>query len=338
LTAFAERLKHASIWWYAFGYFACYWPYSALTKAVTRGYIVDETIPGAAVLPLSVGASVLGMFAFITLMGWWHHATSFELAGKRLPRPTKWTLLSGVCTSLIIGTTTLAYTFDGISIVFAMLLMRGGVLIMSPVIDSITGRHVRWFSWSGLVFSMAALIVAFSEEGGYNMKVLAAVDIGIYLASYFIRLQLMSRLAKSDDRDTTIRYFVEEQLVASPLLFIILVGLAIFKIGEFGELQAQGFALITHPAAIYIIGLGILSQGTGIFGGLILLGREENAYCVPVNRASSILAGVLASTTLAILFAAMGATMPSGHQLAGAGLVITAILFLSIPPLLENRR
>ena len=48
--------------------------------------------------------------------------------------------------------------------------------------------------------------------------------------------------------------------------------------------------------------IGVLSQGTGIFGGLILLDRRENTFCVPVNRASSILAGVLASLSLAFFF------------------------------------
>jgi hypothetical protein len=83
------------------------------------------------------------------------------------------------------------------------------------------------------------------------------------------------------------------------------------------------------------MGIGLLSQGTGIFGTLIFLDHSETAYCVPVNRASSILAGVLASGSLWISF---GATPPSPHKLVGAGVVVTAILFLSIPPLLEKRR
>ena len=52
-------------------------------------------------------------------------------------------LISGVATAVIIGTTTLNYTFVGISILFALLLMRGGVLILAPIVDTLLGRQVR---------------------------------------------------------------------------------------------------------------------------------------------------------------------------------------------------
>ncbi len=44
-------------------------------------------------------------------------------------------VLSGLGTAIIIGTTTLAFTFTGVSILFALLLMRGGVLIIAPTVD-----------------------------------------------------------------------------------------------------------------------------------------------------------------------------------------------------------
>ena len=89
----------------------------------------------------------------------------------------------------------------------------------------------------------------------------------------------------------------------------------------------------THPALPWLVLVGILSQGTGVFGGLILLDRRENTYCVPVNRASSVLAGVFATYAL-VLFT--GAPLPGGPELFGAGLVVVAIVILSVPPLLEK--
>src|SRR5207253_118026 len=86
------------------------------------------------------------------------------------------------------------------------------------------------------------------------------------------------------------------------------------------------------PVAILV---GILSQGTGIFGGLILLDKRENTYCVPVNRASSILAGVVAAFAL---WATLDQKPPPASELLGAGLIITAILFLTLPMLFEKRR
>jgi hypothetical protein len=56
---------------------------------------------------------------------------------------------------------------------------------------------------------------------------------------------------------------------------------------------------------------------------------------VPVNRCSSVLAGVVASTGLAIV---LDAEYPSAGELGGAGLVVVAILFLTLGPAYEKRR
>jgi drug/metabolite transporter (DMT)-like permease len=84
-----------------------------------------------------------------------------------------------------------------------------------------------------------------------------------------------------------------------------------------------------------VLVIGILSQGTGIFGGLILLDRRENTFCVPVNRASSVLAGVVGSYGLVVLFAARP---PSDRELLGALLIILAIVALTVPPAMQRRR
>ncbi|HMR11951.1 MAG TPA: hypothetical protein PKA88_39485, partial [Polyangiaceae bacterium] len=66
----------------------------------------------------------------------------------------------------------------------------------------------------------------------------------------------------------------------------------------------------------------------------ILLDGRENSFCVPVNRASSILAGVCASLSLALL---LGRRMPGPTELVGAGLVVAAIVVLSLPSILAKR-
>lgn len=319
-----------SIWAYAFGYFACYAPYSALTRAVSQGALPGMTqgVPGFALLPLSTCASLVGMMVFITAMGWWRHAGHREILGIRVAAPNRWTFLSGLCSAAIIGTTTLAYTFKGASIVFMMLLMRGGVLVIAPIVDAIARRHVRWFSWASLGLSLAALLAAF-EGDSYELTVVASIDVAIYLLAYFIRLRFMSHLAKSDARDVTQRYFVEEQMVATPAIVLSLAAAA--AIGE-GEILGQirwGFVGIWESGiALPALAIGILSQGTGIFGGLILLDRRENTFCVPVNRASSVLAGVLATLATAALTGGKG--LPASEMI-GAGLVMAAMVVLAAP-------
>lgn len=328
-----------SIWWFAFGYFACYAPYSALTKAVSKGLLpsMDSGISGFSMLPCSVMASFVGMLIFLTVMGWWKHATHREVLGMNLPTPRGVTLASGLCTAVIIGTTTLAYTFSGVSIVFMMLLMRGGVLVLAPIVDVVSGRKSRWFSWAALALSLGALVVTFSERGGYAITVVAAVDVTAYLAGYFFRLRIMSAKAKSEDPAENIRYFVEEQLVATPAVLILLVVVALIGQGDVMLEVRAGFTTFFSDSGVvpYTILIGFLSQGTGVCGGLILLDKRENTFSVPVNRCSSILAGVVAAWLLTLV---LGNDPPSAHKMAGAGLIVCAILFLSIPPLLEKNK
>jgi hypothetical protein len=326
-----KGLGHYSIWGFAFGYFAAYVPYSALTKGVSSGFIGGAPIPGVELLPVTALASLVGMFVFITAMRWWRYATVAHIGSLRLARPTRWTLFSGVCTAGVIATTTLAYTFDGVSIVFMMLVMRGGVLILAPLVDRLTGRSVRWFSIVGLVLSINALLVAFVEEagGGFHLTWIALVDITIYLAAYFVRLRVMSKLAKSEDTAQRTRFFVEEQMVATPVLVAFLVACALIDQGTFMHQVRAGFTtFLDRPVLVEAIVIGLLSQLTGIFGGLVLLDKRENTYSVPVNRCSSILAGVCASYAIMLW---MGGKGPSTHELLGALLIVQAILFLTLP-------
>lgn len=318
-----------SIWWWAFGYFAAYAPYSALTKALSSGRL-GPRLDGFVVLPIAVIASTVGMGIFLAATGWWRAATRFTLAGRSLPTPTRRTVVSGACTSAILVTTTLAYTFEGVSIVFAMLLMRGGVLIIAPIVDALSGRRVQARSWVALGLTLAALVVAFAERGGFALPTAAALDIALYLASYFVRLRLMSGAAKSARHDDNRRFFVEEQLVASPLSLAVLALWAMSGAGgATGADLREGFVgLWGSAAALWLLLIGTLSQLTGIFGGLILLDRRENTFCVPVNRASSVLAGVVGSVTL---WALGVGRMPSTHELVGAALIVAAIVVLSMP-------
>jgi hypothetical protein len=328
-----------SIWAFAFGYFACYVPYSLITKLLTKGLVPGSeglAVSGFSILPISALAAALAMLVFVSAMRWWKYAHHSVVLGLKIPRPSRWTLLSGVCAAGTVGTTTLAYTFEGVSIVFAMLLMRGGVLILAPIVDAIAGRKVRWFAWMGLAMSMCALLVSLMDTTSYAMPLLCAVDIAVYLASYFVRLHFMSRLAKSSEGDANKRYFVEEQMVATPVLTAILAVIAIIGGSDLAQALRDGFtAYWGQPFIWSIIIVGVLSQGTGVFGNLIFLDRRENTYCVPVNRSSSILAGVVASYLL-LLFP--GQSPPGTSQLIGAALIIAAIGFLTIPPMISRRR
>ena len=412
--------KQISIWWFAFGYFAVYVPYSFFTKVLTKKLWADPNgadqvlanncdyisgldknnpdvlgvlnpcspwyVSSGEILPPTIMASICVMLCFISCMRWWKYATQWKLGSLSLPRPRIWTLLSGICTGFVVVTTTLAYTIDGVSIVFAMLFMRGGMLIMSPIVDTIFKRHVRWFSWAALGMSLAALIITNVWPGGFNcpeeakplMNGMLAVDLIVYLASYFCRLSFMSKLAKSENDDDTKKFFVEEQMVGTPSVLIILFIASFFAPATInpaelgynpGGFEKLLFGIHTgffdfwtiHNTQVILTAMciGFFSQFNGVFGGLILLDKSENAFAVPVNRCSSILAGVTATCALAIFFPAVtktltetcldgtsgeivkvleGYALPSTGEFVGAAFVVGAICFLTIPKMLQKMK
>jgi hypothetical protein len=320
--------KNTSIWLFAFGYFAAYVPYAAVTKALTNG-VLAQGLTGTMVLPLATTVSLVCMVAFLALTGWWRSAGRVRLLGRDLPSPSRWTALSGVATAAVIVTTTLAYTFAGTSIVLMMLLMRGGVLVIAPIADRAAGRRVRWFSWTGLGLSAVALSHAAFATDGFRLSAMAALDVSVYLAAYFLRLRFMSKLAKGAAEDNR-RYFVEEQMVATPAAVMALAVLAVLPLGAVSTELARGFLDVPFSsAAPAIVLVGATSQLTGVFGALVLLDPRENSYCVPVNRGSSIVAGVVGSLILAALGAAAA---PSAVELAGAAWVALAVTVLAIGP------
>ncbi|NVJ14797.1 hypothetical protein HV826_11570 [Myxococcus sp. AM010] len=333
-----DDVRDLSIWGYALGYFVAYAPYSALTKALSGGALpgMGQGISGFTLLPVSTAASLVGMFAFLTWMRWWRHAGHRQVLGLQVPVPGRWTLLSGFCSAAIIGTTTLAYTLPGASIVFMMLLMRGGVLVLAPLVDVLSGRRVRWPSWVALGLSFAAVAVAAGSSVSPTLTLLATVDVGVYLAAYFFRLRAMSQLAKSGEREVSIRYFVEEQMVATPVLVSTLAMLALIGgDGVLGDIRDGFTGAWSRGHLASEVAVGLLSQATGIFGGLILLDGRENAFCVPVNRASSVLAGVVATVVMSVTLGQPGA---GALELVGAALVVASMAVLAVPTVLAARR
>ena len=232
-------------------------------------------------------------------MGGWAQLGRRRVLGLSLPAVRRATFVSGVATALIIATTTLNYTFVGISILLALLLMRGGVLILAPVVDLTTGRRVSGFSWAALALSLTAVVVAFSAVSSYRMTALAAVNIAVYLGGYVVRLNVMSRLAKDRDPAVNRRYFHEETFVAAVVLVALPALAALVVSGPIGDELRAGFTtfLASRLAAPALL-IGLLYGVLYMFGTWVYLDARENSFCIPLNRCSSLLSGVVASYAL----------------------------------------
>jgi hypothetical protein len=328
-VAYQRRRFNLRIWLLALGYFSFYAPYSALVKLTTTGLLptTNGAVTGFQVLPSVIVGTVAGMLFGTTLCGWWKYARRRQCFGVSIVCPNRLVFLSGFGTAIIIGTTTLALGLSGGSILFALLLMRGGVLVIAPTIDALFGRRVRWFSWCALALSFAAIFVALADVNNYRMTALAGLTIAAYLSGYLLRLPGLNKLGKCEDRSVCYGYLVEELIVAAILLLVIPAIFALIGQGQIMSELRSGFTNfftsgITAPGLL----IGALYACLYFFGTLIYLDARENSFCIPLNRASSLLAGVFATYVLADLF---NLSSPSVAQIASSVLIIAALMFLS---------
>jgi drug/metabolite transporter (DMT)-like permease len=208
--------------------------------------------------------------------------------------------------------------------------MRGDILLIAPLIDLMFGRRVRWWSWAALVLVLAALVITLGDRGGLKLPPIAIVTIILYTIGYFIRLAVMTKVSKSGDPASVRKYFVEEKVIALPLSIVVLSLISASGIGgQSGELAWGFVAVWTDPVLIQLVFIGLTLTIISIFAAVILLDARENAYCVPLERAASLIAGVGGSVLLAWFW---GLRMPRGAELIGAGILIGAIVLLSLAP------
>ena len=315
-----------------FLYFIAYLPNVIMTKLVTTqpNAALGRPLTGLETLPASLILNLVMTYAFIWLSGWYREAHSVAVAGVRMPVPTRYTLLSGVGTALILFTVPLSFTFPGVSIPFIQLLMRGDILIIAPLVDLIFGRRVRWWSWAALAMVAVALFVSLRAHGGLGLPPLALLDVALYTLGYFIRLSVMTRVAKSGEPGSIRRYFVEEKIIALPLAVVLLAILSASGIGgQAGQLGIGFLRVWGDPVIGWLAAIAVTLTIVSIFSTVILLDARENAYCVPLERAASLVAGVAGALLLAV---GWGLPWPVVADLVGAAILIAAIVLLSIAP------
>jgi hypothetical protein len=323
----AKRQYSLQIWLCAFGYFLTYIPYSALTKTVTSGLWHGTPISGFELLIPAAAATLFVEFFFISIMGWWRYLSYKRIFGFSIPQPRTTALISGLGYAAIILTTTLTYSLNGVSILLALLLMRGGVLIIAPVIDRLFWKPVRWFSWAGLLLSVAALLCAFSNIYDFHLGISALVVLTGYLTGYATRLPSMSQRAKNTDRINTLQYFVEEQLVAMPAILLAPVFWTLVANGDTAHsMKYVLFHFVSAPATMPGLLIGICYAGLGTFCTFIYLDPRENSFCVPIYSCSSLLSGVVASYGLHFF---LDAPSPSTSELVASLFMMSALLVLS---------
>jgi hypothetical protein len=313
-------------------YFIAYVPYAVLVRwlASIPYPPFGRPLTGLEILPATTILSGILTIAFAWASGWTRRAHHVQFLGLSLPCPTRWTLASGIGTAMLLFTVPLSFTFRGVSIPFMQLLMRGDVLIIAPLVDLLSGRRVRWYSWIALMLVAAGLTVTIRTRGGLYLPPLAIVTVVLYTLGYFVRLAVMTRVGKTGDPDTAKGYFVEEKIVAIPGAVLVLALLSALDFGAQGGELGFGFVGVWSSNQMgWILALSVLLVLISVVAILILLDKRENTFCVPLERSASVLAGIAAAYVLAYL--SLGPA-PTHSEMVGALLLVVAIFVLSFGP------
>lgn len=302
-----------------------------LYVAVLSGYVMITrggaagTAGGLAILPWAQLVYVALTFVFILASGWHRDAHHRIVLGLRIPVPTPATLVSGIGSAMMVSAIPMSYGQDSVSIPLILVLMRGGVLAIAPLVDLVYHRRIHWWSGVALLLVAAALLwVLHGREGG-ALPPLVVATVALYNLGFLLRLAMMSRIAKRGDDAQNRQYFVEERLVALPLS---LVGLLVLVVaGSDADTLAQALHVDWTPQLIAAAaGMGLLMTAVSVLATLILLDAQENSFCVPVERAGSLLAGFIAAW---MLHWTWSGPAPTATEIEGAGLLLAAILLLA---------
>lgn len=319
-------------------YFLSYVPNILLTKYATSFVhpVLGRPLTGLETLPSTLIMNLVLTYAFIWISGWHRFSNHKQVGSWRIPVPTKFTFISGIGTACILFTVPLSYTFQNVSIPFIQLLMRGDILIIAPLVDFIYGRRVRWWSWTALVLVAISLFLVINQRGGLDLPPLAIATIVLYTAGYFTRLWVMTRVSKDGNADSVKRYFVEEKMVALPMSVVILALLSLSGLGaQAGQLEFGFLRVWTDPVMWPLIGIAVTLTIVSVFAAMILLDPRENTYCVPLERSSSLLAGLIAAYLLHWMW---GLPEPTGTEVIGAVILMLSIALLWFAPRIELTR
>jgi drug/metabolite transporter (DMT)-like permease len=145
----------------------------------------------------------------------------------------------------------------------------------------------------------------------------------------------MTKVSKTGDPASIRKYFVEEKMIALPVSVAALALLSWSGLGSQASELEWGFVKVwSDPVIVPLFGIGATLTVISVLSIVILLDARENAYCVPLERAASLLAGVGGSLLLAWFW---GLPQPRSAELVGAAILIGAIVLLSIAPRLSRR-
>lgn len=325
---------------YAFCYFALYTAYGFLVKYFQSPAAAG--FPGISDLEFliysSLGSAVICL-GVIFIAKWWR----FRWQKKEM----LFMFLSGTCTALVIPTTTLMYSLP-ISVMVAMVLMRGSIIVITRLVDSLlifqglSKKKVSLEENLAVAISILAVSLSlfFAQEKDFDFvnSPIAMSILTVYICAYAIRIYLMNYFKftrKGGIQANNQNFFAIEQLSASVWIFgfVFLAGFfpALFSSWpQSAQTGIQQFTLaIQYPPPLWLwVVLAGVPFGFSAFFSVFLFMFEgrTSTFSGLVNRLSSLLAGTFSTLLFALIFSG---NWPKATDWISLGLILCAVGFLA---------
>jgi len=332
------------------GYFLVYIVTGLVVKAFTAAPLTPlGTAPMNTIAFLTyntLGANLTCLLPVLVL-GWFRlrSVRTMRVAGIEFPSELLYIIPSGICTAVIIPTTTLMYTLP-ISVMVAMVMMRASVIVIGRVVDGlqiaqgILHKRIYWEENVAVVFAvLAACIELFGPHvGGFAFlhNRAAVIIFTSYIAAYSFRIYIMNYFKntrpKGAPMDNT-AFFGLEQISASAAMVI--MALAVYYGPRFFTSWLQASQVTDFIASIqaplpgwgWAAFSGIAFGLVAFFSVFIFMFKGRTAtFTGLMNRLTSLVAGTTATVLGHWLFRS---NLPSLQNWISLGFVLVAVVFLA---------
>lgn len=291
----------------------------------------------------TLGGNIIAI-GIVFIFKWYRFQScqSLKIGSLSLPLEYLYIIPSGICTAVVIPTTTLMFSLP-ISVMIAMVIMRGSIIIISRIIDAIQiaqgilKKKVYWEENVAVVFAIIAVSInvffASKKEFDFYNNAAAMTILSTYLVAYFIRLYIMNYYkntrGKGVKQDNKGFYSIEQITACFAILLAILI---VFHspnlFGWSGGLLENFRSAIISPSDLWLWAVlaGTSFGAVSFFSVFIFMFKGRTAtFAGLVNRLTSLIAGTAATLIVAIFFRAK---FPSWKDWLSFLFILIAIMFL----------
>ncbi|MBI5471517.1 MAG: hypothetical protein HY961_04140 [Ignavibacteriae bacterium] len=292
----------------------------------------------------TLGGTFIALSVAVVLR--WYRIKSNKIiswGALRFPSEVLYIIPSGVCTAVVIPTTTLMYMLP-ISVMVAMVIMRASVIIISRVVDAVQIRQgilkkkVYAEENLGVVFALLAAATNMFWVGPDDFDFVhspaAVIILTSYIIAYAIRIYIMNYYKNTRAKGVKLDnngFFAIEQITATAAMLA--VGFILYSAPAwFGSANAQ--ILLFHqslamPHADWAWGViaGFAFGMVAFFSVFIFMFKGRTAtFAGLVNRLTSLVAGTAATLVSYFLFQGR---FPKMQDWVSLVFIFVAVAFLS---------